>query len=160
MRLTPMVALVVLAAAAASHAGAATLPSPFSSCSIDVDPVEFDLYDVFDTQPKRSTGEIRINCSAGITASKVALSTGLSANFQRRIMVGSGSSLGYNLYIDLSNTRIAGDGTNGTSLLQATSGTRAALAKMQRFYFYGTIQPLQAVAPGEYLDEVRVTVVF
>jgi spore coat protein U-like protein len=154
MRMTPIASLMGLVALVASSIAEAQ-PSPLSSCTVQVDPLEFDLYDVFDTQPRRSTGDIRVDCKEAKTA-QVELSAGLSANFQQRTMSGAGGSLRDNIYVDLSETRIAGDGTNGTSVLNGVKGG----SKLELFHYYGKIEPLQAVAAGDYVDEVRVTVVF
>lgn len=158
MRLTRALAAGLLAAAALAVARPSAAQSP--ACTVEVTPLEFGDYDTFDTRGSSAVGEVRVRCPSGAAISHVEISPGQSADFQKRLLVGAGGALTYNIYADLAGQRIVGDGTGGTVVLTPNTRTKQAFRPLQRFLFYGRVAPGQFERPGEYLDVLRVIVVF
>jgi spore coat protein U-like protein len=153
MRLAALCLALVLLPAAAFAQG----PAP--SCIIEVEPLNFDLYDSFDPLPNRVLGEIRVRCQSGPPVSHVTLSAGQSGSFKKRFLASGSETLDYNIYTDYTFRNIAGDGSQGTSVLTSRSSGRLK-RPLQRFVFYGEIPEDQIAGPGSYLDMVMATVVF
>ena len=130
-----------------------------SGCRVEVDPLNFDRYNSFDPQPRQAAGQIRVRCTLGPPVQHVELSTGQGSDFHRRILSSGAGTLDYNIYTDSSRLHIAGDGTAGTAVLASRSRTRD-LRPLQTFVIYGEIPAGQFQPPGDYVDSVRVTVVF
>ncbi|MCR5877511.1 spore coat protein U domain-containing protein [Phenylobacterium sp. J367] len=73
--------------------GAAWAPAAQAqqSCTIEVDPLDFERYDPFHAQPNRVRGQIRVRCDVGLPVQHVALSTGQSGNYHRRYLASGGA---------------------------------------------------------------------
>lgn len=130
-----------------------------ATCQVEVDPLNFDRYDSFDPQPDQVTAQIRVRCSTGPPVQHVELSTGQASNYHHRILSNGAGTLDYNIYAEAARLHIVGDGTAGTVVL--TSRTRTKNTNpLQTFVGYGEIPAGQFQPPGDYVDSVRVTVVF
>ncbi len=138
-----------------------SLASPASgalNCSfVSVTGVNFGSYDVFSPSPTRSTGTITFRCTGigGTNVMTMTLSAG-SGTFANRTLRSGANILGYNLYLDVANTQIWGNGSPGTFVfsIDPTSSGR------QRVTVYGTIPAGQDVGVGSYTDTVTVTMNF
>lgn len=127
-------------------------------CSfVSVTGVNFGSYDVFNPSPTAATGLITFRCtgSGGTNLMTMTFNAG-SGTFANRTLVSGANSLGYNLYLDSSNSQIWGDGTSGTSFFSidpTNSGRRTVT-------IYGTIPAGQDVGVGSYTDTITVTMNF
>jgi spore coat protein U-like protein len=134
------------------------------TCSVSATPVQFGTYDPLNLTPTLSTGSITTSCSLqGSQATQAmlqsSLSAGSSGKFANRTMTLGGSSLLYNLYLDAALTRIAGDGTGGSSTGSATLDlTKTNRTQTWTQTIYGSMPASQDAAPGTYADTIMVTV--
>lgn len=154
----PLIRRCALALAALAWATSAAAQSTVG-CTVVVEPLEFGLYDAFANQPIQTVAQVRVHCIHPTAVDHVELSTGLSGNFQRRILVTPGGVLEYNIYADRTHRQIAGDGTQGTVVLAGPRRDNIFL-RQQRFNLYGEIAGGQTAPAGDYVDVLRVTVVF
>jgi spore coat protein U-like protein len=138
--------VVALALTSAASASAQTCRN------LSTTPISFGSYNVFSSAPLDASGTITYRCSHRL-APVISLSTGISGTYNPRQMAGSGT-LQYNLYLDAARTTIWGNGTGGTSVLNAPSGRSRTVS------VYGRIFPLQDAAVGSYSDTVAVTINF
>jgi spore coat protein U-like protein len=140
--------------------GSGSAQAQFGNCSITTTPVAFGGYDVFDSLPLDSTGNIHITCFGWLRAASVWLSKGNGpSTLERRLVnpqVTSGRNwLTYNLYMDAGHTQIWGD-PNPYSFNTTV-----------RFFFmdvsldiYGRIDSEQDVQAGTYTDAILVSINF
>ncbi len=144
-------AVVALAAADAR----ATTSCTFST----VVGVSFGSYDVFDVFPLDSAGGLTFVCQGVGAADTIVidLGRGNAGTFLPRQMLGVGTALTYNLYLDAARSAIWGDGTSGSSHygpVTPTSGIGVTVP------IYGRVPARQNVAAGSYADTIVVTIVF
>ena len=128
-----------------------------NSCSITVSGLSFGSYNVFSVSDVQSTGSVVLRCGNNVTAVEITLSRGQSSTFSPRVLVSSGESLDYNLYLDAARSLVWGDGTSGTQTFQSSS-----FAKRQNVpvTIYGAIPASQDVRAGTYTDSITATIVF
>jgi spore coat protein U-like protein len=129
-------------------------------CVLQVPSLEFGDYDVFDASPTRAATQISIDCVTPRGRPynpKIELSTGSSQTYAARVQMSGSNRLIYNIYVDPSRTRVAGDGSNGTSALypEAVEGRDTRTVNL-----YGAVDPHQLSPPGVYFDTVYVTITF
>jgi len=126
------------------------------SCDLTLTPVNFGAYNMFSAFPLNVTSAIDIACSEPATTYIVMLGPSQnSMGFRPRVMrpeVGMGT-LTYNLYADAARTLIWGDGSAGTITRSATSNQA-----IQHYNVFGRISAGQTVVPGQYGDQIIVTV--
>lgn len=130
-----------LAVATAAPAGAA--------CEVDANPVAFGTVDP--TRRSTGTGRIVVTCDAA-----TAFTVGLSDPGGTRRMSGPGSAtLAYELYQDASRSLAWGEGGGRP----ARSGNAPADERVE-LTVYGAVPSQSGVLPGEYLDQLQVTLSF
>jgi spore coat protein U domain-containing protein, fimbrial subunit CupE1/2/3/6 len=119
-------------------------------------PVAFGAYDERVATPVNGTGQVRVQCDAGVNY-QVSLDPGAHSGgtFSPRVMGDAGGQykLQYNLYLDGARTIIWGDGTGLTQVV-----TGVAQGAQDILQVYGRIFALQPVGVGLYADTVTVTV--
>jgi spore coat protein U-like protein len=139
------------------------------SCDVTSTGVSFGVYDLSLSTPTDSAGAVDVTCTyvppgGGTQVSYVVtLSTGFGASYSSRAMPGPAGSLPYNLYVDTARTVIWGNGLEGTGVTSGGltvgpgigNGTRS-----ESHTIYGRIPAQQAVAEGNYLDTITVTITF
>lgn len=118
-------------------------------CSIELSPVAFGVIDT--SRRSTGTGEVVVRCDTA-TSFAVAISAGGG-----RRMNGPGSSrLDYHLYADAARAVLWGDGGSvGEPVTASNDGAGA-----QRLTIYGEVPAQSGVTPGEYLDNLAVTLTF
>ena len=128
-----------------------TVPGLSPACSVDIAYTHFGIYQPFDSAPLDTTGVIAITCPVA-TNYIIRLDAGSSPTgyYPRKLVSTGASSLDYNLYIDISRSRIWGDGLDGT-YAQAGFGTG-------NLAIYGRIPGSQNVKDGVYIDTIGVLV--
>jgi spore coat protein U-like protein len=141
-----LTAVAVLCAASAADA---------AQCTVSTSSVNFGTYDVFDTQPNDSTGEVTLNCNGGARNVAVTISRGGTLFYAFRFMNRFLEPLFYNLYLDASRTVIWGDGSGGSQI--EIVGNPPNNREMPLTIF-ARIPPEQDVSAGSYTDTVTVTV--
>ncbi len=130
---------------------AAAQPAAAQTCrNVSTTPVSFGSYNVFSPTPLDAAGSISYQCPA-VLSPVISLSTGASGSYNPRQMTGL-CALQYNLYLDAARTVIWGNGSSGTSVLNAPSGGNMTVS------VYGRVFPLQDVAVGSCSDSVVVTI--
>lgn len=125
-------------------------PAAAQSCTVTVSPVVFGNYSPLAAAPLDTTGRVIVDCSdtAGYV---VALNAGANGgSFNNRHLANGGSRLFYQLYSDSARTRIWGNGTGGSTTVQAPASATLTV--------YARVPARQNVAVGAYADTVLVTI--
>lgn len=122
-----------------------------SQCSVAVVGVTFGNYDVFSSQDTDVAGTITVSCQSASTYS-ISLSPGVGSLVARRMTNGV-NQLAYNLFTDPQRLTIWGDGSAGTTTVNAT-GTGAS------YTVFGRIPAGQNAYVGSYSDTIIVTVTY
>ena len=121
-------------------------------CTISTQNINFGSYDVFNNSSTESTGNIIVSCDS-VANYTISLSKG-SGTFLNRVLSFGSYLLSYNLYIDPARSNIWGDGSAGT--LTVSSVTLTTINHV----VYGRIPARQNAFPGNYMDNVNVTISF
>jgi spore coat protein U-like protein len=137
----PLFAALLLAMQATGPAFAAT-------CTSQSTPVSFGTYDTLELSPLDGVGDVIVQCDSA-TAFTIDLGPG-EGTISRRVMMGSGGTLDYNLYTDATRTILWGDGVSGSDVSSSGSNVTATV--------YGRIPARQNVTAGAYSDVVTVTI--
>ena len=122
-----------------------------AQCSVAVVGVTFGNYDVFSSQDTDVAGTITVSCQSASTYS-ISLSPGVGSLVARRMTNGV-NQLAYNLFTDPQRLTIWGDGSAGTTTVNAT-GTGAS------YTVFGRIPAGQNAYVGSYSDTIIVTVTY
>lgn len=156
LRLRPVLAhatAATLLGTLASPVGAAIL----GDCSVSASGVAFGVYDPSVPTALTSTGTISVSCTLVTNATSVAidLSSGTSGSFSTRTLSNGIDILNYNLFQDIAQTMIWGDGTGGSTEFsgKVTPGRPTLTATV-----YGLLPASQDVGAGSFLDTITVTV--
>ena len=127
-----------------------------SGCRVKVNSVLFGVYDVFNSRPLDSTGQVEFRCEQQDTPIRIVLSKGSSGTFQPRRMVNGKEALEYNLFKD-GFAEVWGDGTEGTVFYFSSNPTDNTWIPVT---IYGRIFRGQDVGAGTYGDTVQVQIDF
>jgi len=131
------------------------------ACSASTTGVAFGNYDPSTALPTKTVGNVRVACSVALvsvlTQINIRLSTGISGSYTPRKLASGVNTLDYNLYTDLLNTSVWGDGTGGTGIV-THNVLIAVLGTVIDSPVYGTIAAGQYVPVGSYSDSITVTV--
>lgn len=122
-----------------------------ASCSLSVQGVNFGDYDVFSYTPLESTGNLDVTCDARINYT-ITLSRGAGSYASRKMLHGT-HGLSYNIYRNAARTRILGDGTAGTVVING-------IGRAKNYTVYGRIPARQNVYSGSYSDTLVMSVYF
>lgn len=128
-----------------------------ATCSVSTTAVNFGSYLVFQSAPTTSTGSVILTCQGTVKTYAVSLNAGHSGSFGNRSLIGGGSSLFYQLYIDATRLTIWGDGSGGSATAAGSFGKGGGT---NVHTIYGQLFPLQNIIPGNYTDSVLVTLSF
>jgi spore coat protein U-like protein len=120
--------------------------------------MSFGPYDTLAPVPVDSTGFVSFRCQGvGPTDSiLIELGRGRGNSIMPRRMNRRGEALEYNLYLDAARTVVWGDGSRGTGVYQ----TRPVEGRTESVPIYGRIPARQTVTPGQYSDQVMLTIQF
>jgi spore coat protein U-like protein len=137
------------------------------SCSVSASTVGFGTYNVLSATPDDATGVVTATCTRLSPPNQtvpyvLALSTGLSGNFNPRKMFNGAEALNYNLFRNNARTQIWGDGTGGTFTVSDTIPTLSPgnPTRSRNNTIFGRITIGQDLAAGNYLDSITVTMTF
>ncbi len=124
-------------------------------CTLSASPINFGVYNMFDTQALDSVGELSVQCSSAGSV-KVSLGAGSFGTLLSRLMktTAGPDSLSYQVYLDQSRQAIFGDGSSGTSVATMPSSQTAVIR------MYARLAPLQFVRAGDYADGLLATFSF
>jgi spore coat protein U-like protein len=156
---------LLLAACAVLAAPAAMAATANASCGIvSGTSTNFGVYDVVSTAPTDTVATITVRCEnldAGNpnTSLTIAIGGGSGGSVNGRRMRHTGGStdiLNYGLFRDSGRSAVWGATPNIDAMTQVVKvqNNRSAQAL---FTIYGRIPPLQDVTPGDYADQVQVT---
>lgn len=126
-----------------------------AGCTVSSSGVAFGSYSVFGVSATNTTGTVAYSCTLPADAPSIALGAGNSLAFSTRLLrSAAGDSLQYNLCRDAGCASVWGDGTAGTSLVQA-GGASSGEATI-----FGRIPARQNVRAGDYTDSIVLTISF
>lgn len=133
-------------------------------CSVSATSLNFGNYNPLDLLPRDSSAAVNVSCNLLLGLSlavsyELRLSTGSGGGYGLRTLVGPGTPLGYQLYLDPARLLVWGDGTAGTATV--TDSFLLGLLGVNRQYpVYGRLPAGQQVAGGLYADSITVTLDF
>jgi len=130
------------------------------NCSITLNPLSFGMYTPAGTVPLDAVSDITVRCVAQPGTYAVSIGPGLSGNQLMRTMSAGGANLlNYNLFRDPARTQIWGDGTPPTFVV---TGSRPSVGQptINVHPLYGRVFSGQTPNPGNYADNLLVTVLF
>ena len=140
-------------AQAASTASLDVMATVVSACEIDVVPIDFGTYDGMQIN---TTGEVSVNCNAGVPYA-VALDAGLNSDGANRLMSdGVGNRLPYRL----TYTGADWGDTGVTDTFPGDPVAGVGVGTMEAYTVEAMVFPNQTAAPGVYTDTITVTVQF
>ena len=127
------------------------LPRDASACSITITPLVFGPYDVFDSSPVDSVGQIRWSCPEGTPTFRISI----RGNGRERRLTNGAATLRYGLFLDAARTRPWGDaaGDDEAFVAPVRPGGESGTVTV-----FGRIHPRQNVTPGAYADVVTITI--
>jgi spore coat protein U-like protein len=142
-------------------AWAAATPLHAAVCTVDAAVLAFPPYDAFNAAPNLATGSIRVLCmtTPGISDSAtVALRIGSSnhGTVNERKMSNGRDQLRYGLYSDSARSQNWGDGFDAPT--RNSGPLNAELWTPVVFPVFGSMPPMQNIAPGNYSDNLMITV--
>lgn len=143
-------------------AAALLLPGIASAvnCTITLNPLSFGIYLPAGTTDLDAVSDITVRCVAQPGNYAVSIGPGLSGNqLMRTLSAGAGSFLNYNLFRDPARTQIWGDGTP-PSFVVTGSRTGVGRPTFNVHSLYGRVFGGQTPDPGNYADNLLVTVLF
>ncbi|MDG2990636.1 spore coat U domain-containing protein [Candidatus Synechococcus calcipolaris G9] len=127
--------------------------------------LNFGNYDVMAPTPTDAVGSFSFTCRGGGGGGgsfnnipvTISLSRGNSDSYTPRRMIFESSTLEYNLYLDAARSRVWGDGTSGTNQNGPfVPGNNVG----NTIEIFGRIPPDQWVTPGQYSDQIVITIQF
>ena len=130
------------------------------NCTITLNPLSFGLYTPAGTVSLDAVSDITVRCVAQSGTYAVSIGSGLSGNqLVRTLFAGGGNFLNYNLFRDPARTQIWGDGTPPTFVV---TGSRPGVGQptINVHPLYGRVFSGQTPNPGNYADNLLVTVLF
>ncbi len=130
------------------------------NCTITLNPLSFGLYTPAGTVSLDAVSDITVRCVAQSGTYAVSIGSGLSGNqLVRTLSAGGGNFLNYNLFRDPARTQIWGDGTPPTFVV---TGSRPSIGQptINVHPLYGRVFSGQTPNPGNYADNLLVTVLF
>lgn len=131
-------------------------------CTMSVTNISFGTYDVFGTAPLDSdSGRVNVNCTSDVGRATVTIGKSTtSGSFNPRKMKHTTGTdvMNYNIYTTSARSAIWGDGTGGTSTVQANRPGGKPQPWAATLPMYGRIPAGQNISIGSYSDNLTVTV--
>jgi spore coat protein U-like protein len=130
------------------------------NCTITLTPLAFGLYQPGQAAPVDAVANITVRCVAQPGTYEVTIGPGLSGDqLARTMLAGPGEILNYNLYRDAARTQVWGNGTP-PSFTVTGSRPRVGQPTVNIHPLYGRVFESQTPDPGNYADNLLVTVLF
>ena len=130
------------------------------NCTITLNPLPFGMYTPAGTVHLDAVSDITVRCVAQPGSYSVSIGPGFSGNQLLRSMLAGGADiLNYNLFRDPARTQIWGDGTPPSFVV---IGSRSGVGRptVNVHSLYGRVFSGQTPNPGNYADNLLVTVLF
>jgi len=130
-----------------------------AACNVVISSLIFPTYDSIAHSRSSAIGTVQIDCPPEVVSinPRLLVSSGRSGHFLERRMTSGEDSLRYNLYLEPSHVRVAGDGTGGSAAITSPS----AQSRGHFIYtIYAIILPGQTVRPGQYSDDLTIQMEF
>ena len=130
------------------------------NCSITLNPLSFGMYSPGGSVHLDAVADITVRCVAQPGSYSVTIGPGLGGNQLQRTLLGGGSDvLNYNLFRDPARSQIWGNGTPPTFVV---IGSRPSTGRptFNVHPLYGRVFSGQTPNPGNYADNLMVTVLF
>jgi spore coat protein U-like protein len=135
-------------------------------CSVTTPGVAFGNYDASLPGPTDISGNLTVTCTRVVldpwnVGYTLSLSRGSSGSYAPRQMISGPSRLNYNLYRDAGRSQVWGDGTASTGVVNATMRFNLfQFSSSASHSAYGRIPTGQGANPGNYADNIVVTITF
>ena len=130
------------------------------NCTVTLTPLAFGLYQPGQAVPLDAVANITVRCVAQPGTYEVTIGPGLSGDqLARTMLAGPGEVLNYNLYRDAAHTQVWGNGTPPTFTVTG-SRPRVGQPTVTVHPLYGRVFESQTPDPGNYADNLLVTVLF
>jgi spore coat protein U-like protein len=144
-----MGAQMALAGALALGCGGSAL-----GCTVSTTSLDFGSINPLIAADTKSVATVTVSCSA-LTSYSMSLSAGSGGSFLQRTMRSGANQLFYQIYSDAANSTVWGDGSGGSSVVNAS-----AAAPGTTTYAYGRVPHQQTAVPGTYADSIVVTITY
>ncbi len=133
----------------------------YATCSVNATDMDFGYYTPTNPNPTNITSTITMTCTTSNRAIvyTIALSSGLSGNYNNRALKSPSHALYYNLYQDPTHNIIWGDGSGSTKLQRGNIPARKTNYQTTNTV-YGSINPLQNLPPNMYSDSITITIIW
>jgi spore coat protein U-like protein len=128
--------------------------SPALGCTVTATSLDFGSINPLIAADTTSVATVTVSCTA-LTSYTIALSAGSAGSFLQRTMRSGANLLGYQIYSDAANSTVWGDGSGGSSLVNASAAGPGTTS-----YAYGRVPHQQTAVPGAYADSIVVTVTY
>jgi spore coat protein U-like protein len=126
------------------------------TCGVAATGLAFGSYQPLSGLPSASTATITVTCNPGLISLLVSytiqIGAGTGGSFAARSMGGTSTRLGYQLYRDVLDTQIWGDGTAGTFSVTDGYLLGILLPIVKNYTGFGNIPASQRVTIGAYTD--------
>jgi spore coat protein U-like protein len=135
-------------------------------CSVTTPGLAFGNYDASLPSPTDIAANLTVNCTRVFldpwnVSYTLALSRGTSGSYAPRQMSSGPSRLNYNLFRDASRSQVWGDGTASTGVVNGTMRFNLfQFSNSASHTAYGRIPAGQGANPGNYADNIVVTITF
>lgn len=135
------------------------LRANFTGCTVNSGVLHFGEYSALENKATASRTRIRLQCY-GSGSYTLSLMPGSSTNPNVRELRSSRDKLFYNLYLDPAMSMIWGNGSGNTHTLSSSFDSAQNRVTRQSHNIFGSIYPSQDAYPGDYTDNLLVTITF
>lgn len=136
-----------------------------ADCIVDTSgaAIAFGVYDPLSPVPATGVGTIVVACTppnANNLAVTFSLSPGGSGSYFPRRMASGANTLAYNLYTDVANNIVFGNGSGGTQVVVRSTSPSGGGSFRASAQVFGVMPAEQDAAFGQYSDTIQVTIIF
>lgn len=131
----------------------------FTGCTVNSGVLHFGEYSALSNKATKSHTRIKLQCT-GSGSYRLSLMPSNHANPNIRELTSSKDRLLYNLFIDPSMTLIWGNGNGNTHTLAGAFTSAQNRTTRLSHNIFGSIYPSQDAYPGDYTDNLLVTISF
>jgi spore coat protein U-like protein len=125
---------------------------PALGCTVNATGLGFGSINPLSTTDATGVATITVSCTT-LTSYTITMSAGGGGSFEQRVMRNGGDVLDYQIYSDLANSVVWGDGSGGTSTVSASASGAGTTSNA-----YGRVPHQPSAFPGTYTDTIIVTI--
>jgi spore coat protein U-like protein len=127
---------------------------PSLGCTVSTTSLGFGSINPLIAADTNSVATVTVSCTA-LTSYSLSLSAGGGGSFLQRTMRSGANQLFYQIYSDAANSTVWGDGSGGSSVVNASAAGTGTTT-----YAYGRVPHQQTAVPGTYADSIVVTITY